>query len=479
MMTPLLSGILHSLQKHRLSNRKGSPSRLLASGRLAFVLLGLFASLSWAALPSDGGVAAYKAARYDRAVQLLTPVLKSNPKDSTAWFYLGLSLSKTGQYGDAKMAFEQVTRLLPSNHELAAKARSNLSVLTRAQLQQNGSAAKAQQVKVAQQQAGNAHYLGAAIHNGQVVHWEKARMPLKVYIVPGNNVPGWKADYRAMVFQAMQAWQGATYNQVRFQETRNPAQADITVRWIQQMAHNRIGENPFEARGNSIVRSDVTVSLFNGASGRVLSDNQVLQTITHELGHAIGIQGHSPFPEDLMYYASNPAQVGTLTQRDKATIRLLYKMEADISNKTALSTQQTRTFYDWMSEGVEHHQAGRLTEALKFYQQAQSLQPNDPGLLQNLGAVYAAQGQWNLAENAYRKSLHVKPNQSNVQHDLGRVLNQLGVQAARKNDVQSAKVRFQEAIRLLEAAGQAQTSIQGLAENLAAARKNLSLLANN
>lgn len=48
-------------------------------------------------------------------------------------------------------------------------------------------------------------------------------------------------------------------------------------------------------------------------------------TVIHEIGHALGIMGHSPHNLDIMYATHNP-KVASLSQRDINTIRLLYEL---------------------------------------------------------------------------------------------------------------------------------------------------------
>ena len=51
-------------------------------------------------------------------------------------------------------------------------------------------------------------------------------------------------------------------------------------------------------------------------------------TLTHEIGHTLGIFRHSPHPEDLMY--SNPTVAGP-SERDRNTAEVLYHTPANVS----------------------------------------------------------------------------------------------------------------------------------------------------
>jgi len=55
-----------------------------------------------------------------------------------------------------------------------------------------------------------------------------------------------------------------------------------------------------------------------------LSSNDAQVTIAHEIGHALGIQGHSPYPEDLMHDTFNMGQDYRPTTRDFNTVMTAY-----------------------------------------------------------------------------------------------------------------------------------------------------------
>jgi predicted Zn-dependent protease len=57
--------------------------------------------------------------------------------------------------------------------------------------------------------------------------------------------------------------------------------------------------------------------------GTQVSAGDIHRTLRHEMGHALGIAGHSPNPEDIMY-ALAPSTSQKLTDRDRETLRKLY-----------------------------------------------------------------------------------------------------------------------------------------------------------
>jgi predicted Zn-dependent protease len=63
---------------------------------------------------------------------------------------------------------------------------------------------------------------------------------------------------------------------------------------------------------------DVLVSPELRASG-------IEATAVHELGHAFGIWGHSPQPDDVMAVHQNQTPVLNLSKRDRVTLSWLYQ----------------------------------------------------------------------------------------------------------------------------------------------------------
>lgn len=57
--------------------------------------------------------------------------------------------------------------------------------------------------------------------------------------------------------------------------------------------------------------------------GQIADVHDVYTVMLHEMGHALGLAGHSPSQTDIMHARINRRQSG-LSQRDRNTIRLLY-----------------------------------------------------------------------------------------------------------------------------------------------------------
>jgi tetratricopeptide (TPR) repeat protein len=412
------------------------------------LLHGLFlaALLSPAAVGDNylDGVSAYKGKNYNRAVQLLqSSIMNQGKANPDALFYLGLTYTQMRRYEEARKAFEYVIQLVPPNHELAAKSRNNISYLTSQQITLASNSGKANQIiKTALSRTSKDNYLTHVIPNGKIVHFSTQKMPLKVYISNGFHINGWHTGMKQAVSSAMRRWQSASGGKVSFVQTANANQADITVRWQKNFSDNILGVSPFQSVGNTIIRSDITLAVYYPNSDQPIPQAELVTIATHEMGHAIGLKGHSPYPDDVMYYSTSHSGDQALSQRDINTIGMLYKLNADVQNSTSGSTAQTQKSYELYQLGVQSQKQNRITEAMAYYRQALQLNRELVEAKFNLGALLINEG--------------------------NRLVRSKQLPAAQKN--------FEEASQLYTEVSRHRTPPSGTQENLQIAKSNLSLV---
>jgi hypothetical protein len=149
---------------------------------------------------------------------------------------------------------------------------------------------------------------------------------IKVYVAPG------RANAAAMIANCFSQWSRATGGRVNYRLVGNSGDADYVVSWT---SHQREGYDGTEAgltTTDTFVDPDSEQEFIDHAQtriltrfdGRALTDGEVAETCLHEIGHGLGIEGHSSNPSDIMYYAVSARQSGHLTNRDCNTISRLY-----------------------------------------------------------------------------------------------------------------------------------------------------------
>jgi predicted Zn-dependent protease len=102
--------------------------------------------------------------------------------------------------------------------------------------------------------------------------------------------------------------------------------ADIPIAWAKQpdgdwyIAYCAWDIQPFARRFG------VSQILITGrwGDGHVADLHDVYATVLHEMGHALGIGGHSPDRRDIMYSEISGTATRGLSERDRATLAALY-----------------------------------------------------------------------------------------------------------------------------------------------------------
>jgi tetratricopeptide (TPR) repeat protein len=64
----------------------------------------------------------------------------------------------------------------------------------------------------------------------------------------------------------------------------------------------------------------------------------------------------------------------------------------------------------YVNQGIENSQAGRYDQALKAFDQALKLKPNDPALITYKGIVYYAKGNNGQAMKLFEEAIKLNPN---------------------------------------------------------------------
>lgn len=172
----------------------------------------------------------------------------------------------------------------------------------------------------------------SSISKEGIYRWASERMPLRIYIEPGADVMGYFARFDDVLMEAFHEWCKATGGNVSVTRVTNQAQADIFCSWTSNPQEVTVSGTQGErgsariiAKGNNILRATLKILTKPFLEDGYLSDDDMKKACLHEVGHVLGLQGHSNNNHDVMFFTVDTSTVWpVLTKRDKATMSRLY-----------------------------------------------------------------------------------------------------------------------------------------------------------
>ena len=261
-------------------------------------------------LPSHGGyaIALLELGKTDEAIDHLLRVTSSAGASSSAWETLACAYQENGQTDNALKALQHALTINPT-----AQQYRRINDLI-------------EQMKTAMslKQSSTADYFEEATQKR--IRW--AKMPIKVYVEPGTALPNFKESYMVFLKQAFVDWAGATGDKISIDYVPDKSAADIYVHWTNnpnEIPHPSEAGNCNISYREGAFKGTIIILLSLGRDFTKLSDRSIENTIYHEVGHSLGLLGHSPDPKDIMYFygMKNPAS-NKLSARDRRTIERLY-----------------------------------------------------------------------------------------------------------------------------------------------------------
>lgn len=273
------------------------------------------------------------------------------PRSAGIHCNLGLAYQNSGNINKAIGEFEAALRINPSMPEAALNIagcyqsvgdNENAIRWYTKYLDENGKAAQADQVRDIVESLKHSVGRGEANPHGPdyfanigregVFRWAQEKVPLRVYIESGKAISGFYPRYDEFLMQSFVDWCKATDGKLSVVRVDNSNQADIFCSWTanpQEVTTNGTqgerGSARIIAKGSTILRATLVILTKPFLEDGVLSDDDMKKACLHEVGHVLGLQGHSNNNHDVMFFTVDTSTVWpVLSKRDKSTMAKLY-----------------------------------------------------------------------------------------------------------------------------------------------------------
>ncbi len=222
--------------------------------------------------------------------------------------------------GDLNNAIKTMKLYIARNDEGSSISNSTLELLEKEQKRRSKAGSK----------VAEADYFRDVIGEHRA-RWSDWHMPLKVFIaIPDSDVEGYKSDYDTFLRQAFIDWEKSSNKRITFRFVDSLQDSDIDCRWTNDPSElgngTENGNTQTLIRQGALTHAKIALRCRESQGSFPLTSNTVTTTCRHEVGHALGLAGHSVEPKDLMYFStpiSDP--IKTITTRDRNTLLKVYE----------------------------------------------------------------------------------------------------------------------------------------------------------
>ena len=305
-------------------------------------------------------------------------------------------------------------------------------------------------------------------------------MPITVYISPVLQTKGYLLALR----DAMRQWEETSDGKIWFQESPVSEGADIVVGWTSsaliRIIDTPLGKTSFTRLNDTQFR--VNITLIHPES--ILSRAQMTTACLHELGHAIGLWGHSPNPLDVSFAASTAQGP---TAGDRATLLKVYATPPNtpqhevaigvLKKQLERKLQRIHTHYllgtVYLDKGnintaIEHFKtalsldtsfeqareqllnayqtSNHIPEAIELLHQMLNQTPS-VDVYNTLGVMHYQNASLKKAVESLQKALELHPNHPVAKKNLHQIFREQGISATNARKFDEAIRYFQKALQ--------------------------------
>lgn len=134
--------------------------------------------------------------------------------------------------------------------------------------------------------------------------------PLRIFV---RQTQEWNTQRENAAFRGFDTWSIALQDRVTFTVVTRESDADIILSFVQQniLGDRTVGltTSTYEVNTFRMLNAEIQLAVNSPFEGQGFDLSDIQSTALHEMGHALGIAGHSPSEDDVMYFANTKSEL--------------------------------------------------------------------------------------------------------------------------------------------------------------------------